>query len=142
MFVCFWNVARIRTVDLKKIKCQIFLQQRWVYLWSVENCNSESATIVRNVQVPIDQTREEYFWRRKMKLRGLYSKQRVGFSLAKESFFFLLDSAVVSMWELPLLASELCLIEVSVYLFIFYSYFSLVTFLLKLYFLDVNKLKE
>ena len=58
-----------------------------------------------------------------MKLRVLYSKQRVGFSLAKESFFFLLDSAVVSMLELPLLASELYLIEISVYFFMFLQLF-------------------
>ena len=39
-------------VDLKKIECQIFLQQRWVYLESLESCDSGSVPMVSHVQVP------------------------------------------------------------------------------------------
>ena len=41
-----------RFVDLKQIDGQIFLQQRWVYSETAENCNSRSVNMVCRVQVP------------------------------------------------------------------------------------------
>ena len=67
-------------VDLKQMDCKIFLQQRWAYLVSAENCSLGSATMVSHVQVPAWQGKENTFKGRKRK-REAYSKQRVhGFS--------------------------------------------------------------
>ena len=48
-------------VDMKQIDYQIFLQQRWVYLGSAENCNSVSATMVSHMQVSKGQGKENSF---------------------------------------------------------------------------------
>ena len=39
-------------VDLKQTECQIFLQQRWVYLESSENCDSGSVPTVSTCRFP------------------------------------------------------------------------------------------
>ena len=43
------GVKAILVVDLKQTDCQIFLQQRWVYLGSAKNYTSESATIASHL---------------------------------------------------------------------------------------------
>ena len=58
------------TVDVKQVDCQLFLQQRWVYSGSTENCNSESATMESYVQIPPQQGKENTL-ERERKLRGL-----------------------------------------------------------------------
>ena len=55
--------------SLKKIDCQIFLQQRWIYLGSAENCNSGSATMVSVCKFPHDE--ENAFIQGKRELGGL-----------------------------------------------------------------------
>ena len=47
--------------DLKQIDCHLFLQQRWVYLWSAENCNSGSTIMVSHVQVSAHQEKASVF---------------------------------------------------------------------------------
>ena len=107
--------------------CQIFLQQRWVYSGWVENCSSESTTMVSHGQVPTQQRKENVFteWQKKKTTWEGYSKQRVqGFSLAEyltgnkrglsSSCWFLL------LWQgigPPPLVFQIYLIEVSVYWF-------------------------
>ena len=54
-----------QNVDLKLTECQIFLQQGWVYAGVTENCRSDSATLVRNVQVSSEQGKENTFIDRK-----------------------------------------------------------------------------
>ena len=49
------------SIDLKQIDCQLFLQQRWVYSGSAENCNLGSATMVSQGQVPTCQEKESTF---------------------------------------------------------------------------------
>ena len=61
----------IITVDLTQADCQIFLQQRWVYSESAENCSSGSATMASNVQVSTKQEKESAFIERRRKLGGL-----------------------------------------------------------------------
>ena len=50
---------RWKNVELKQIDCQIFLQQRLVYLGSAENCSSGSATMMSHVLVPIWQVHQK-----------------------------------------------------------------------------------
>lgn len=40
-----------QNVDLKQIDCQIFLQSRWAYSGSVENCSLRLVTVGSHVQV-------------------------------------------------------------------------------------------
>lgn len=51
-----WHCA----VDLRQTDCLVFLQQRWVYLGSAENCNLALGTIVRYVNVPTWQVQNTF----------------------------------------------------------------------------------
>ena len=74
-------------VDLKQIECQIFLQQRWVYLASSESCNSGSVPMVSHVQFPPKQGKGP-FTAEKRKLGGLCP--------AKSLWLFLAESLLVT----------------------------------------------
>ena len=50
-------IYRVWVVDLKQIDHQIFLHQRWIYLRSLDNGNSGSAIMERQVQVPAEQVK-------------------------------------------------------------------------------------
>ena len=50
------------TVDLKKIDCWIFLQQRWICLRSAENCTLRSTTMESHLQVPTQEGKENSFF--------------------------------------------------------------------------------
>ena len=65
-------------VDLKQIDCQMYLQQKWVYLGSAENCNSGSATRVSHVQAPPGQGKDICI-AEKRKLGGLRSTESMAF---------------------------------------------------------------
>ena len=51
-------------VDLKQTDCQLFLQQRWVYSGSIENCSLWSAIMVSHAQVPQTARERECFYRK------------------------------------------------------------------------------
>ena len=57
-------------VDLKQIDCQIFLQQRWVYLRSAETCHLGSIIMMRHLQIPAGQGKENVFAKGKRKRGG------------------------------------------------------------------------
>ena len=61
----------VACVDLKQIDCQLFLQQRRIYLGSAENCHLGSASMVSQMQVPALQGKENTFIEGKRKLGGL-----------------------------------------------------------------------
>ena len=65
----FSNHKDIST-DLKQTDCQIFIQQKWICLGSVENCNSRCATMESLMQVPAKQVKNT-FKEVKRKLGGL-----------------------------------------------------------------------
>ena len=100
----------LRSVDLKQIDCQIFLQQRWLYLRSAENCNSVSATIASHMQVLTWQGKRNTFCREEKKIGRALIKSLwlfIGWVLTRreeESFFFLLDCAIITECE----SSHLC----------------------------------
>ena len=58
-------------LGLKKINCQIFIQQICVYSASAENYNLRSATMVSYVQVPCILREWECFYKGEGKLGGL-----------------------------------------------------------------------
>ena len=59
---------------------QIFLQQRWVYSGSAENCNLGSATKTSHVQVPTRQGKEVAFKRKDKKVgRAIVNKEPMAF---------------------------------------------------------------
>lgn len=60
----------ITIIDRIQIVCQLLLQQKWIYLKSVENCNSGSAAVASHMQVPTRQGKESTFRERKRKLGG------------------------------------------------------------------------
>ena len=103
--------------NLKQMDCQIFLWQKWIYSGSAENCNLGSATMMSHVQVSTWQGKETVFTERKRKLEG-YSKLRAwlftGWVLARKEVLVGLR-CLCRVWELPLLVSQLYLIEVCVY---------------------------
>ena len=135
-----------QNVDLKQIDCQIFLQERWIYSGSAENCNLGSATMVSFRQVPAQQGEENSFIEGKGSWEG-YSKQGVlwlffGWVLARreeESFVLLLSSAIVTRCESPLSGLP-TLFNLGFCLLIFYNnnYKIIVNQLLCFYQLRVN----
>lgn len=48
-------------VELKRIDCQLFFQQKWVYLGSANNWNSGSSIMVRPMQVPSKNGKDNSF---------------------------------------------------------------------------------
>ena len=58
-------------VDMKQRDWQIFLQERWIYSGSEENCNSGSATMASHVQVPGGHEKENASIGSERKLGGL-----------------------------------------------------------------------
>ena len=48
-------------VELERIYCRLFFQQKWVYLGSANNCNSGSSVMVRPMQVPSKNGKENSF---------------------------------------------------------------------------------
>ena len=136
--------CKVTTVDLKqtarkqkpkqnKTDCQIFLQQRWVYLGSADNCNLGACNHGEPHASPCTAREGEHFYRGRKKLGGWggYSKQRVhGFSLTESwpgnkgsLFFFLLGSAIISgsrtLTPLNLLVSHLHVIDISMHFIVF-----------------------
>ena len=73
------HVYSLLSVDLKQIDCQIFLQQRWVYSGSAENCSSSFATRVTPCASPQRARDVEHFYKGKRKLRGLFIKESMAF---------------------------------------------------------------
>ena len=74
-------------VDLKQRECQIFLQQRWVYLESSESCDSGSVPMVSHVQLP----------RRQGKGPSKAGKRKLaGLCSAKSLWLFLAESLLVT----------------------------------------------
>ena len=74
-------------VDLKQRECQIFLQQRWVYLESSESCDSGSVPMVSHVQLP----------RRRGKGPSKAGKRKLaGLCSAKSLWLFLAESLLVT----------------------------------------------
>ena len=65
------NEAEGECVNLEQIDCQMFLQQRWVYLGSAENCSSGSATMASQVQVPARRGKESLLSRREEDRRAV-----------------------------------------------------------------------
>ena len=53
----------LRSADLKHIDGQIFLQQRWIYSRSTENCSLGSASMVSHGQVPTQQGKDTLYRR-------------------------------------------------------------------------------
>ena len=109
----------VDSVDLKQIDCHIFLQQRWVYLGSTENCNSASTTIVRCVQIPLVTREKEHFLQRwKWSWEGYINKEPMAFHWLSPCWekggTFLLPvelSYCHRVWELPILVSQIFLIR-------------------------------
>lgn len=92
-------------VNLKQVDCQVFLQQRWIYSGSAENCSSESATMVSHMQVPYCKGQRKLLQRwGKEAGRAVEKSPRlfIGLVLSRKDgeSFFLLDSAMVSGCEL------------------------------------------
>lgn len=52
-----------QNVNLKQIDCQIFLQSRWAYSGSVENCSLGPVTVGSHVQSPCIAREEELFYK-------------------------------------------------------------------------------
>ena len=109
----------VDNVDLKQIDCHIFLQQRWVYLGSTENCNSGSTSIVRYVQIPLVTREKEHFLQRwKWSWEGYINKERIAFHWLSPCWgkrgTFLLPiglSYCHRVWEFPILVSQIFLIR-------------------------------
>ena len=106
---------------LKPVDCQIFLQQRWVYSGSTENCNSGSATVARHIQFLHGKGRR-IFIERKWKVGGPVNTESMAFlwlTLYQERRVVFLLPVVFCYpwraWKLPLLVSQLYFIDVSVY---------------------------
>ena len=121
-FIYSTNIEHLTNVDLKQRDCQIFLQQRWIYCRSAENCNSGSATMVSHMWGLAGQGKETAFIEEKEVRRAIVNKQSVAFHWLSPCWerrgVFLLPVGLCCphrVWELPLLVSGLYLIEVSVY---------------------------
>ena len=111
-----WNV------DLKKIECQIFLHQRWVYSGSAENCNSGSAPVVSPCKTLHSRRRRMLLYREKEAGRAAVNKESMASywlrPCQERRGVFLLPLGLCYLhrvWELLLLVSQLCITEVSVY---------------------------
>ena len=61
--VIFQGTLLLGFVDLKQIGCQVFLQQRWVYLGSAEDCSSGSTNMVSHVKISVLQGKMNVFYR-------------------------------------------------------------------------------
>lgn len=82
----------------KSNRLKIFLQQSWVYLGSIRNCNLWSATMV-SYESPHMAREREFFYRRKKEVgRAMVRKESMdfhGLSPCQERRIFLLCSALV-----------------------------------------------
>lgn len=57
-------------VEQKNTDCQIFLQQRWLYSRSAENCNVRFATMVSHITLPPSKERRKLLESGKRKWTG------------------------------------------------------------------------
>ena len=76
------DIRQILTVmcDLKQTDCQVFLQQRWAYQGSAENCNSGPATMVSHIQSLPEQGKENFLIERKTEIgRARVNSVSMGF---------------------------------------------------------------
>ena len=127
----FSNTGRgHQKVDLKQTYCQIFLQQRWVYLGSGENCNPGSVNMVSCMKIPT--TRKGKLLGRRKKEAGKATVNRAHspswFSwlcpCQKRRGAFLLSIGQFychKTWKFTLLVSQFYSTEVSVYQFLHYT---------------------
>ena len=85
----------------KTIGCHMLLQEIWMYSWSAENCSLGSATMLSHMQVPPQQGNKNAFYREEKEVERAVVNSLwlfTGWVFArkeKDSFFFLLDSAIV-----------------------------------------------
>ena len=93
-------------VCLRETDYHLFLQQRWVYLGSAENCSSGSTTMVSHMQVSAHQGKANVFMEGKRMLEG-NSKLRAHDFLLAESLPGKKGSLSSSWWlSVVILGSE------------------------------------
>ena len=73
--LCEIRMIILTVVDLKQIDCQIFLQPRWIYSGSPENCSLGSATVGSHMQVPEGEGRNTFIEGEKEAGRATVNKE-------------------------------------------------------------------
>lgn len=91
---------------LKTNSDKVFLQKRWIYLRLLENWNLESATMASHVQFPTQRGKENALWEKtevgRARVNRVHSFPWVSLWEERRLFFFLLDSAVIAVFQLYL----------------------------------------
>ena len=121
VFFHFFNLEIEQAIiGLKLISCQIFLQQRWVYFRPLENCKFGVRNYNKACTSPYRIREDKFFYRGEKNIgRVIANKNSMAFyqlsTLPGKTC--LLPGGLCyhhKAWELPLLVSQLYLIEVSV----------------------------